>query len=85
MLSNEWIVKDFYPIDYLPQGVRLTAYSGEAGNLPPEVLQGFLDDVAAGQVKVPVDTVYRLDQVSEAHARMESGQATGKLVVLTSS
>lgn len=84
MLSNEWIVKDFYPIGYLPQGVRLTAYSGEADNLPPEVLQGFLDDLAAGLVKVPIDTVYRIDQVREAHARMESGKATGKLVVLTS-
>ena len=30
MLSNEWIVKDFYPIDYLPNGVRLTAYGGGA-------------------------------------------------------
>jgi len=26
MLSNQWTVKDFYPIDYLPRGVRLTAY-----------------------------------------------------------
>jgi len=34
MLSNEWTVKDFYPIDYLPRGVRLTAYSGEAADLP---------------------------------------------------
>src|SRR5690606_17580431 len=29
MLSNEWTVKDFYPIEYLPKGVRLTGYSGE--------------------------------------------------------
>jgi NADPH2:quinone reductase len=27
MLSNEWTVRDFYPIDYIPRGVRLTAYS----------------------------------------------------------
>ena len=26
MLSNAWTVRDFYPIDYLPRGVRLTAY-----------------------------------------------------------
>lgn len=83
MLSDEWTVKDFYPIDYLPAGVRLTAYSGEAADLPADVLQGFLDDVAAGRAPVPIDTVYRLDQVPEAHARMESGLAAGKLVVLT--
>jgi NADPH:quinone reductase-like Zn-dependent oxidoreductase len=84
MLSNEWIVKDFYPINYIPQGVRLTAYSGEAGNLPADVLQGFLDDVAAGRATVPVDTVYSIEQIRDAHARMESGHASGKLVVRTS-
>ena len=47
MLSNQWTVPDFYPIDYLPRGVRLAAYSGDASDLPPEVLQGFLDDVAS--------------------------------------
>src|SRR4051795_8514430 len=30
MLSNQWTVADFYPIDYLPTGVRLTAYGGDA-------------------------------------------------------
>ena len=30
MLSNEWTVRDFYPIEYLPRGVRLSAYGGEA-------------------------------------------------------
>jgi NADPH:quinone reductase-like Zn-dependent oxidoreductase len=41
MLSNEWTVQDFYPIDYLPQGVRLIAYSSDAADLPAEVLQSF--------------------------------------------
>jgi NADPH2:quinone reductase len=48
MLSNKWTVKDFYPIAYLPRGVRLTAYSGEAADLPAGALQDFLDAVAAG-------------------------------------
>jgi NADPH:quinone reductase-like Zn-dependent oxidoreductase len=69
-------------MDYLPNGVRLTAYSGEAGDLPAAVLQEFLDDVAAGRATVPVDRVFRLDEIRDAHARMESGNARGKLVVL---
>jgi NADPH:quinone reductase len=85
MLSDQWVVKDFYPIDYLPSGVRLTAYSGEAADLPAAVLQEFLDAVAAGRVRVPVDRVFTLERIREAHARMETGQATGKLVVLTDS
>ncbi len=83
MLSEQWTVKDFYPIDYLPAGVRLTAYSGDASDLPADVLQGYLDDVAAGRVPVPIDRIYGIDQLREAHTRMETGQAAGKLVVLT--
>jgi NADPH:quinone reductase-like Zn-dependent oxidoreductase len=81
MLSNEWIVKDFYPIEYLPRGVRLTAYGGEAGDLPADVLQEFLDAVAGGKVTVPVARVFELDEIVEAHTLMESGEASGKLVV----
>lgn len=81
MLSNEWTVKDFYPIGYLPRGVRLTAYSGESGDLPAGVLQQYLDDVAAGRAAVPIDRTFTLDQLPEAHALMESGRAAGKLVV----
>jgi NADPH2:quinone reductase len=83
MLSNEWTVRDFYPIDYLPRGVRLSAYAGDAGDLPSEVLQGFLDAVAAGDAVVPIDTVYTFDQIAEAHAAMEAGHTKGKLVVTT--
>ncbi len=35
MLSNEWVVKDFYPIEYIPRGVYLTGYGGDASDLPP--------------------------------------------------
>jgi NADPH:quinone reductase len=83
MLSNEWTVPDFYPIDYLPRGVRLAAYGGDAGDLPADVLQGFLDDVAAGTAVVPIGHVYRLAEMAQAHADMESGRYSGKLVGTT--
>jgi NADPH:quinone reductase len=83
MLSNEWLVKDFYPIDYIPSGVRLTAYGGEAANLPADTLQRFLDDVAAGAAVVPIAHVYRFDEIVTAHATMEAGTVAGKLVVTT--
>ena len=82
MLSNEWTVRDFYPIDYLPRGVRLTAYGGGATDLPSAVLQSFLDDVAAGRLTVPLHRTYTLDEIATAHTDMEAGNATGKLVVL---
>jgi NADPH2:quinone reductase len=83
MLSNKWTVRDFYPIEYIPRGVRLTSYGGDASDLPSPVLQGFLDAVAAGDAAVPIDQVYDFDQIVEAHSRMEAGRASGKLVVTT--
>ena len=83
MLSNEWTVKDFYPIEYLPRGVRLTAYGGDAADLPAPVLQDFFVAVEAGQATVPVHRRFDISEIQEAHAYMESGKASGKLVVTT--
>jgi NADPH:quinone reductase-like Zn-dependent oxidoreductase len=82
MLSNEWLVKDFYPIGYLKNLVRLCAYSGDASDLPASVLQDFLDGVSAGKLSVPIDHVYGFDEVVEAHRKMENNSAAGKLVVV---
>lgn len=85
MLSDQWTVPNFYPMDYLPNGVRLTAYSGEASDLPSAVLQTFLDAVAAGEAAVPIGRTYNFDDIVQAHADMESGAVAGKLVVTTNS
>lgn len=82
MLSNQWTVEEFYPIEYLPRGVRLTAYGGGANDLPPAVLAGFLDAVERGEATVPIAKVFELDQIGEAHQMMEDGTAAGKLVVV---
>lgn len=83
MLSNVWTVDDFYPIEYIPTGVRLTAYGGEASNLPSFVLQEYLDAVAAGRLQVPVHKIYSMEDIQQAHADMEANVAAGKLVVVT--
>jgi NADPH:quinone reductase-like Zn-dependent oxidoreductase len=83
MLSNVWTVRDFYPIDYLPRGVRLTAYHGEADDLPQPVLQEFLDAVAVGDAVAPIDHEYSFERIVAAHVAMEAGATTGKLVVIT--
>ncbi|WP_369371751.1 zinc-binding alcohol dehydrogenase family protein [Promicromonospora sp. Populi] len=83
MLSDQWTVSEFYPMDWLPNGVRLTAYSGESADLAPATLQDFVDEVAAGRAVVPVGRVYRLDDIAQAHRDMEAGTIGGKGVVLT--
>lgn len=83
MLSDQWTIDAFYPMDWLPNGVRLTAYSGEAADLPATVLQEFLDAVAAGTATIPIGRVYSLDEIVQAHHDMEAGRVGGKGVVLT--
>ncbi|WP_256336455.1 zinc-binding alcohol dehydrogenase family protein [Arthrobacter sp. ov407] len=83
MLSNQWTVPDFYPIDYIPRGVRLTSYTGGAADLPGGVLQEFLQAVSDGTATVPIGKVYTLDDIAQAHTDMEESRTSGKLVVTT--
>jgi NADPH:quinone reductase-like Zn-dependent oxidoreductase len=82
MLSDEWTIHEFYPMAWLPNGVRLTAYSGEASDLSTAELQAFIDAVAGGHARVPIGHVYELADIAQAHRDMEAGVGGGKLVVL---
>lgn len=84
MLSNQWIVEKFYPIAYIPNGVRLTAYGGESADLPTTVLQSYLDKIAAGKLKFAPARVYTLDEIRQAHDDMEHDRVAGKMVVRVS-
>lgn len=81
MLSDHWTIPDFYPMDYIPNGVRLTAYHGGSNELPQHELQAFLDDVAAGAIRIPIGHAYAFDEIVQAHRDMEQGTWQGKLVV----
>lgn len=83
MLSDDWTIPEFYPMDWLPNGVRLTAYSGEAADLDAQVLQDYLDAVAAGAARIPMGRVYAMDEIVQAHRDMEAGVVGGKGVVVT--
>ena len=84
MLSNQWIVPNFYPIAYLPRGVRLTAYGGGSGDLPADVLQRYLDRLLTGDVSLGPVHVYALEQIRQAHTDMEQNRTFGKMVVTIS-
>jgi NADPH:quinone reductase-like Zn-dependent oxidoreductase len=81
MLSDSWTIPDFYPIGYLPNGVRLTAYGGESSDLPAEAFQRYVELVQRGRLPLRIDRVFALDEIAEAHQVMEDGRAVGKLVV----
>ena len=82
MLSDSWTIPDFYPMDWIPNGVRLTTYAGEAHDLPATELQRVLDRIAAGALDlVPVHT-YSLEDIVTAQRDMAAGAHIGKLVGL---
>lgn len=82
ILSDSWTIESFYPMDWIPNGVRLTAYSGQAHDLPAAVLQRTLDSIAAGNLDLlPVHT-YPLEQIVQAHRDLAAGRRVGKLVGL---
>ncbi|PHP53812.1 zinc-binding dehydrogenase [Actinomyces ruminis] len=82
MLSDAWTIKDFYPMDWIPNGVRLTTYSGQASDLPGAELQRVLERIEAGAMDfLPVHT-YPLEEILQAQRDMASGAHTGKLVGL---
>jgi NADPH:quinone reductase-like Zn-dependent oxidoreductase len=83
MLSDQWTISNFYPIGYLPAGVRLTAYGGEADDLPASVLQRHLDRIARGEASLGPVKVYPMAEIRQAHDDLEHNRTAGKLVVLT--
>lgn len=82
MLSNKWIIDQFYPIDFIPTGVRLTAYGGGAADLPSDVLSEVANAMHRGELTLPTE-VYSMDEIQRAHEDMEHNRVIGKQVVLT--
>ena len=71
MLSNSWVVDDFYPIDFIPAGVRLSSSFGGANDLPADVLEYYLDAAARDHGLIPLDRGFPIEQIAAAHEYME--------------
>ena len=81
ILGGSWTMNEFTPMGDIPSLGHLTVYMGDAENLHKDLLQEFIDAVAAGKISLNIDKTFRLNQISEAHTYMESNQAKGKIVV----
>lgn len=79
-LGGQWYLDGFEPIsDLPPNGYLTSAYSG---NVDGSVLQELFDFIEREGVDVTPERVYRLEEVPDAHAHLESAHSFGKLVVL---
>lgn len=83
MLSEQWSIPDFAPMEFIPATVHLTIY--DSGQIRSSIgdFQAFIQTVESGQIKLSISQVFRLDDIVQAHQLMESNMAGGKIVVLT--
>ncbi|OOQ57288.1 zinc-binding alcohol dehydrogenase family protein [Mucilaginibacter pedocola] len=83
MLSEQWSVPEFSPMEFIPAAVNLTVYDSGQIRISAEHFQNFVREVKAGMVKIKTAKVFKLDEIVEAHRLMDSNIAKGKIVVVT--
>lgn len=81
LLGGEWTIADFAPGAVIPSTTKFTYFSSSSTPMPTAALQDYLDGLADGRYRMPLDRVFRFDEIQAAHARMEANRAVGKIVV----
>jgi NADPH:quinone reductase-like Zn-dependent oxidoreductase len=82
MLSEQWWISNFVPMDYIPATVNLTVFDSGQVKMDKDRLQAFINDVEAGNIKLNISHIFMLDDIVEAHRFMESNAGSGKIVVV---
>lgn len=79
-LGNVWGVNDFDPIVELKNNSYLNAFY--SGNVSQAKLDEMFDYIRQFNVKILIERVFTLEQVSEAHRFLQSADGFGKVVVV---
>ncbi len=82
MLSESWSVPHFAPMEFIPATVHLTVYDSGQVRSSAAAFQEFIEEIEAGNLKLSIGRVFKLDEIVEAHKLMESNTANGKIVVV---
>lgn len=82
MLSEQWSIKDFDPMGYIPATVSLTVYDSGQFRVDNVSFQHFIVQIEQGKIIPPIKKVFNLDEIVQAHQFMESNAGGGKIVIL---
>ena len=82
ILGGQWELASFRPMGHIPTGVRLTSYSGGAGDISREDLQRYVSMVERGELSIRTGPVWSFEQLPLAHQAMDDNRANGKMVVV---
>lgn len=83
IVGNKWTFDNCNPMEIIPSGVCLTAYSGSSEDFLKTPFRQLVDQIAEGSLKIPIGRTFELDEIVKAHELMDSNNAGGKIVVLT--
>lgn len=83
MLSEQWSINDFAPMEYIPATVNLTVYDSGQIRVNKEHFQQFISDVENALINLSIGRTFKLDEIAAAHSLMDSNNSGGKIVVIT--
>ena len=82
MLSEQWSIRDFDPMGYIPATVSLTVYDSGQFRVEHAAFQSFIEQIEQGKLIPPIKQVFNLDEIVQAHQFMESNAGGGKIVII---
>ncbi|MCA9676397.1 MAG: zinc-binding dehydrogenase [Myxococcales bacterium] len=82
ILGGAWELPSFRPMGHIPTAVRLTSYSGGAGDISREQLQRYVSMVERRELEIRRGPMWGFDQLPVAHQAMDENRANGKMVVV---
>lgn len=82
ILGGEWELPSFRPVGHIPTGVKLSSYSGGAGDITAAELQKYVSAVESGALQIHQGPAWKFEQLRDAHTALEESRANGKMVVV---
>jgi NADPH:quinone reductase-like Zn-dependent oxidoreductase len=83
IVGNKWTLDDWNPMEGIPSGTYLTAYSGGRDDFIATPLTELAMQIEEGTLPLQIGKVFGLEEIVQAHELMEGNGAKGKIVVLT--
>ncbi len=82
ILGGKWSLETFEPMNDIPNGVRLTSYSGGSSDISVGQLQHYIELVEEGKLMIKTGPVFKFEELVQAHELLDANEADGKIVVL---
>lgn len=80
LLGGSWYLQEFDPTKELKNNVYITTFY--SGNVDEQKLNELFSYIKEYKISISPERIFKLDEIREAHAYLESSQSFGKVVVI---